>query len=121
MAFEAPALDSIKHVADHLNALLLPETAVSAESLQTLANKLQQVALHLQQKANDISSPFHPAAGKLASTEASQAADETSSLAQVSPVTTKTTAEATAPSRKHKRKLGEHLLLQPQQLLHLYL
>ena len=98
---------TVGELADQLHALLLPGIECSAPSCQRLADKLQQVVVHLQQKCEGIASPA-------ALTVAPQIdADPPDNVKRLStdepevPVIAAVQQAAVKPvSRKHRRKLG---------------
>lgn len=98
---------TIGEVADQLHALLLPGIKCSAPSCQQLADKLQQVVVHLQQKCEGIASP---AALTVAAQEDANAPDNIQRLSTNEPEVPSIAAVQQAAvmlvSRKHRRKLG---------------
>lgn len=117
MAASAQQLDlmAIRDVANQLNSLLLPEAAGSAESFQKLADKLQQLATHLEQVAEQTTSPAN---ALCALPETSSTSAAVAQPPHVGPQTAHTApvhkAEGKPISRKQKRKLGALMKLPVQ-------
>ena len=94
---------TIDDLVTHLHALLLPQSVVSFESLLTLANKLQQVVSHLQQKANHAASPVLITSAGLSSSSGPEPPDVEHLTAAVA---TTQTANKIQSSGKRTRRLG---------------
>ena len=98
---------TVGELADQLHALLLPGITCSAPSCQQLADKLQQVVVHLQQKCEGIASP---AALTVAAQGGADAPHNTNRLSTNEPEVPSIAAVQQAAvmpvSRKHRRKLG---------------
>ncbi|DBA79142.1 TPA: hypothetical protein ACH3X1_008979 [Trebouxia sp. C0004] len=107
---------TVVELADQLHALLLPGVECSVPSCQRLADKLQQVVVHLQQNCEGI-------AGPAALTDAPQKdADASDNVKRLSadepevPVTASVQQAAVMPvSRKSKRKLAKPFLIESYQ------
>ncbi len=98
---------TVGELADQLHALLLPGIQRSIPSCQQLADKLQQVVVHLQQRCEGIASP---AALTVAAQEDADAPDNIKRLSTNEPEEPSVAAVQQAAvmpvSRKHRRKLG---------------
>ena len=101
---------TVGELADQLHALILPGIKCSAPSCQQLADKLQQVVVHLQQKCEGIASP---AALTVAAQEDANAPDDIQRLSTNEPEPSIAAVQQAAVmpvSRKHRRKLGRTLI-----------
>ena len=107
-AIEVLASWTTDDLASRLHTLLLPDTLPSPESWSILANRTQQVALHLQSKATEeVQIPTaHAQTDQQASlpnaTEAIQAQNH-----QTVRTTTQQASGLQSTGRKKKRQLGE--------------
>ncbi len=98
---------TIGELADQLHALLLPGVERSAPSFQRLADKLQQVVVHLQQKCEGIASPAALTVAPQKDVDAPDHVKRLSADEPEVPVIAAVQHAAVMPvSRKHKRKLG---------------
>ena len=92
-------------LAQHVHFLLLPDTLPSAESLQVLANKCQQVAVHLQQQIKQTST-LAPAIVGVAE-QSALPDNEASHNDRPVPIIQEQNAVGVQPPGRNKRRLGE--------------
>lgn len=92
-------------LAQRVHFLLLPDTLPSAESLQVLADRLQQVAIHLQQQVNQTST-LAPATVGLARDSALPASEATQNC-QPASIEQEQQAVSMQPRGRNKRRLGK--------------
>jgi len=98
---------TVGELADQLHALLLPGIQRSIPSCQQLADKLQQVVVHLQQKCEGIASPAALTVAPQKDVDAPDHVKRLSADEPEVPVIAAVQQAAVMPvSRKHKRKLG---------------